>query len=189
MLKKILLLCVAAIGAGTMAFGQRVAVKTNLLYWATASPNVGVDVAVSDHSTLGLSVCGNPWTFGQDAKIQHFLVQPEYRYWFCGKYTRGFVLAHAIAGKYTVGGFTLPFDLFQSLQTHHYKGWAAGVGVGYGYAWYLGAHWNLEASIAVGYARTRYYRSDAPAYKRSRNYFGPTHVGISFSYLFNSKKL
>lgn len=189
MLRKILLLFVSAIGFGAAAFGQQVAVKTNLLYWAAATPNIGVEMAVSDHSTLGISGNYNPWTFGQDAKIQHWFVQPEYRYWFCGKYNRGFVAAHVIAGKYTVGGFKLPYDLSVSFHTHHYKGWAAGLGVGYGYAWYLGPHWNIEASIAVGYARLRYYRTDHPQYKISRNYFGPTQVGVTFVYLFNSRKL
>ena len=117
------------IGAATMAHGQRVAVKTNMLYWATASLNAGVDVAVSDRSTLGLSVSGNPWTVGSRAKIQHFFAMPEYRYWFCGKYTRGFLMVQALAGKYTVGGFKLPFDVFPSFREHHYKGWAAGAGI------------------------------------------------------------
>ena len=177
------------IGAATMAHGQRVAVKTNMLYWATASLNAGVDVAVSDRSTLGLAVSGNPWTVGSRAKIQHFFAMPEYRYWFCGKYTRGFLMVQALAGKYTVGGFKLPFDVFPSFREHHYKGWAAGAGIGYGHAWYLGAHWNLEASLAVGYARMRYHRTDHPETKVSRNYVGPTHIGVSFVYLFNSKKL
>ena len=189
MVKKFLFLCIAMIGAATMAHGQRVAVKTNMLYWATASLNAGVDVAVSDRSTLGLSVSGNPWTVGSRAKIQHFFAMPEYRYWFCGKYTRGFLMVQALAGKYTVGGFKLPFDVFPSFREHHYKGWAAGAGIGYGYAWYLGAHWNLEASLAVGYARMRYHRTDHPETKVSRNYVGPTHIGVSFVYLFNSKKL
>lgn len=189
MFRKFLLLIVSAIGLGAAASGQQVAVKTNLLYWATTTPNIGIEVAVSDHSTLGVSANYNPWVIGVDGKIQHWFVQPEYRYWFSGKFNRGFLAAHVIAGKYTVGGFKLPYNILPSFWTHYYKGWAAGFGVGYGYQWYLGNHWNLEASIAVGYARTKYYRTDNPSVKVSHNYLGPTQVGISFVYLFNSKKL
>ena len=37
--------------AGT-ASAQKVAVKTNALYWATTTPNVGMEFALSDRWTL-----------------------------------------------------------------------------------------------------------------------------------------
>ncbi len=169
------------------AKGQQVAVKTNALYWLTTTPNLGVEVALGDKSTLSLNANYNPWTIGSDNQIKHWLVQPEYRYWLCGKFTRSFFGAHLLYGRYNVGGFKLPFNVFPAFATHHYKGWAVGVGVSYGYQWYLGPHWNLEAMIGVGYVRTEYRRTDSRTYVQ-RNYFGPTEVGISFVYLFRSKK-
>lgn len=170
---------------------QQVAVKTNLLYWATTTPNIGVEMALSDHFTVSLSANYNPWTVNDHAMIQHWFVQPEIRYWLSGKFTRSFIGAHMIAGQYKLGGFKLPFNLFSSFQSHHYKGWAVGVGLTYGYQFYISPHWNLEASLGVGYARTKYDRYDLEGnydYTHSRNYFGPTHVGISFIYLFNARK-
>lgn len=113
------------------AKGQQVAVKTNALYWLTTTPNLGVEVALGDKSTLSLNANYNPWTIGSDNQIKHWLVQPEYRYWLCGKFTRSFFGAHLLYGRYNVGGFKLPFNVFPAFATHHYKGWAAGVGVSY----------------------------------------------------------
>lgn len=188
MKNKILLAALLTAGCWLGASAQQVAVKTNLLWWATTTMNLGAEVALSDHSTLNVTGNYNPWTVGQDGKLQHWLVQPEYRYWFSGKFTRGFVGVHLVGGQYELGGFKLPYNIFPSFHTNHYKGWAVGGGVSYGYHFYLGAHWNLEAVIGVGYARTRYSRSDCPGVKISRNYFGPTQAGISIVYLFNSNK-
>lgn len=189
--KKILLLLLAALCGCRSLSAQQVAVKTNLLYWATATPNIGAEMVLSDHSTVGLSVNFNPWTVNGHAKIQHWFVQPEYRYWINGKFTRHFLGAHLIAGQYKVGGFKLPFNVFSSFQSHHYKGWAVGMGVSYGYSFYISPHWNLEAVLGVGYVRTKYdcYDLDGNySHTRSRNYLGPTQVGLSFVYLFNSRK-
>lgn len=170
---------------------QQIAVKTNLLYWATTTPNLGIEVALSDHSTVSISANYNPWTVNGRAKIQHWFIQPEYRYWLSGKFTRSFFGAHLIGGKYDMGGFKLPLNVFSSFRTHHYKGWAAGFGVSYGYQFYISPHWNLEAVIGIGYVRTKYDRHDLDGkyeYTHSRNYFGPTQIGLTFVYLFNSKK-
>lgn len=166
---------------------QQVAVKTNLLYWATTTPNLGVEMALSRHSTLSLSANYNPWTIGEDGKIQHWFVQPEYRYWFTEKYTRGFIGVHILGGKYEVGGFELPFNI-KRFADHYYKGWAVAVGVNYGWQFYISPHWNLEATLGVGVVRTRYYRTDAPRTKVTRTIPVPTEIGLSFVYLFNSKK-
>ena len=59
--KKILPALLLAVCCWAGASAQQVAVKTNLLYWATATPNVGAEVAVGKHSTLGFSANYNPW--------------------------------------------------------------------------------------------------------------------------------
>lgn len=123
--KKILPALLLAVCCWAGASAQQVAVKTNLLYWAAATPNVGAEVAVGKHSTLGFSANYNPWTIGSDNKIQHWFIRPEYRYWVTEKYTRLFFGVHAIGGKFEVGGFKLPFigdKVFKGLQTNYYKG-------------------------------------------------------------------
>ncbi|MEG1700518.1 MAG: DUF3575 domain-containing protein [Alistipes sp.] len=188
MTKKTLLSLILALSCYLGASAQQIAVKTNLLYWATTTPNLGVEFALSNHSTVSISANYNPWTIGEDAKIQHWFIQPEYRYWLSEKFTRSFFGAHLIGGQFEIGGFKLPFNLLPNFATHHYKGSAIGGGISYGYHFYISPHWSLEAVVGVGYARLRYHRTDFPANKISRNYFGPTQAGISMVYLFNSKK-
>ena len=101
--KKILPALLLAVCCWAGASAQQVAVKTNLLYWAAATPNVGAEVAVGKHSTLGFSANYNPWTIGLDNKIQHWFIRPEYRYWVTEKYTRLFFGVHAIGGKFEDG--------------------------------------------------------------------------------------
>jgi len=186
--RKIVIAFVAAICCWTSVSAQQFAVKSNLLYWATATPNVGVELALNRHSTLSVSANYNPWVLGQDGKIQHWFVQPEYRYWLSEKFTRSYFGVHLIAGQFEIGGFKLPFNLFPNFQNHYYKGSAVGAGISYGYHFYISPHWNLEAMIGAGLVRIRYHRDDAPSVKKSRILPVPTEVGISFVYLFNSRK-
>lgn len=190
--KKIVLSLLLAICLGTGVSAQQYAVKTNLLFWATGTPNIGAEVALSDHSTVSLSASYNPWTFRGDNKLQHWFIQPEYRYWISEKFTRSFFGVHLIGGGYEVGGFKLPLGLAPSMRANYYKGWAVGLGVSYGYSFYISPHWNLETSLGVGYARTSYKLRSVATGRESkstaRNYFGPTQASITFVYLFNSKK-
>ena len=54
-------------------------VRTNLIWWATLTPNVGVDYQVSPRWTLGATFGLNPWSLSGDKKWKHFLVAPEVR--------------------------------------------------------------------------------------------------------------
>lgn len=178
----------------TGASAQRFAAKTNLLYWATTTPNLGVEVALSKHSTLSVTANYNPWTIGSDNKIQHWFIQPEYRYWLTEKFTRSYFGVHLIGGQFEVGGFDLPFGLLKRLQNRYYKGSVVGAGISYGYHFYISPHWNLEAMLGVGLARISYHaepvRGPKPASTPNRVRYLPipTEVGISFVYLFNSRK-
>ena len=60
---------------------SQLAVKTNLLYDATTTPNLGAEVRVGSKSTINLVYGLNAWSFKGDSKVKHWLVMPEYR---CG---------------------------------------------------------------------------------------------------------
>lgn len=71
---------------------------------------------------------------------------------------------------------------------YRYEGWGAGGGISYGYSFYLGKRWSLEANIGVGYVRLHYDKYDCvkcgeKVGTESRNYFGPTKAGISLIYI------
>ena len=42
---------------------QNVGLKTNLLYWATTSPNLGLEIGVGEQTTLDISAGFNPFKF------------------------------------------------------------------------------------------------------------------------------
>ena len=62
---------------------QNVAIKTNLLYDATATINAGVEVALAPKWSLDISGNFNAWSFSDGKRWKHWLVQPELRYWLC----------------------------------------------------------------------------------------------------------
>ena len=78
--QRMLLLLVSALFI-TPASAQDWRLKTNLAYWATTTPNIGVEKRLSDHWSLDLSTGWNPFTFRKNKKLKHIAVQTEMRYW------------------------------------------------------------------------------------------------------------
>ena len=87
------------------AYSQDFSLKTNALYWAAATPNIGLEVAVSNKVTLDVGGAYNPWTYSDDRKMRFWLVQPEARYWLCEKFEGHFFGVHLHGAQY-FGGFT-----------------------------------------------------------------------------------
>ena len=86
------------------AKAQDVAIKTNLLYDATATVNLGVEVGLAPKWTLDLSGNLNAWNHDENTKWRHWMAQPEARYWFCDRFSRHFIGFHALGGQYNFGG-------------------------------------------------------------------------------------
>lgn len=91
MKKRIFIALVALDSLICPALAQKTAVKTNLLYDATTTMNLGVEFGLSPKWTLDVSGNYNPWTFSKNKKWKHWLVQPEARYWFCNKMMGSFI--------------------------------------------------------------------------------------------------
>lgn len=164
-------------------YGQQTALKTNALFWATTTPNAGVEVGVTPQITVELWGAYNAWKYGNDMKLNLYLVQPEARYWFCRKFEGHFVGLHGHYGHFNIG--QIPF--ISGLKNHVLRGNLYGGGLTYGYHWALGDRWGMEAMIGAGYAYMKYDKfrcadcaERAGSYTRS--YFGPTRLGFSFIY-------
>ncbi len=190
---KLLLIPLLAILLYLPANAQKVALKSNLLYDATLSPNLGIEIGLAPRWTLDISGNVNLWTV-DGHKWKHWLVQPEARYWFCRRFAGHFVGLHAIGGQYNFGNLDIDMKLlgsdFSKLKNRRYQGWGAGAGVAYGYAWPVHPHWNIEAELGIGWIYTRY--DSYPCAKcgtklesnRPHNYFGPTKAAVNIVYLF-----
>ena len=55
------------------------ALKTNLIYGALTTLNLGFEVRLSKRSTLDVPFSYNPWVFSDNKRLNHIMVQPEYR--------------------------------------------------------------------------------------------------------------
>ncbi|MCH5181274.1 MAG: DUF3575 domain-containing protein [Prevotellaceae bacterium] len=125
--------------AGTV-HAQRIAVKTNALYWAALTPNMGFEFTLSRHFTLNIEGDFSPFDKIGQYGIKHGSLTPEVRYWFSGRpQTRHFV---GVAGMATM------YDL-QAKNTRH-SGDAFGGGVTYGYSYVLNRHWSIEGTVGLG---------------------------------------
>ena len=114
----VLVLFFAVFAVHTHMYGQNVAVKNNLLYDLTLTPNLSVEVGLAPKFTMDLQTGLNLFTLGDDKKLKHYLIQPELRYWFCERFNGLFVGAHAHGGQFNVGGFKLPFGWIPDMENH-----------------------------------------------------------------------
>ena len=193
MKKLLLILSFIALFSAKESSAQEWALKSNLLYDATTTINLGFETALAEKWTFDLSGNWNPVQFEDNMKWKHWLIQPEFRYWTCRKFGGHFFAAHLLGGQYNFGNIDglpnfLGSDLSQ-LADHRYEGWFAGAGVGYGYAWMLGKHWNLEAEIGVGAAYTNFEKYECPKCGKlvgtdDHIYYGLTKLAINLVYLF-----
>ena len=188
----IISLCIAIMSGEASA--QGIAIKSNVPYLATATPNLGLEVTLGPKWTLDLSGGYNPWTFSDNMKWKHWLVQPEARCWLCEKMGGHFFGAHLIGGQYNIGNINTSVKMlgtdFSALKEHRFEGWMAGAGIGYGYSWLLSRHLNLEAELGLGYVYSRYDRyqcvtcGSKEISDKSHNYVGPTKAAINLVYVF-----
>jgi len=128
------------------ASAQRLAVKTNVLSLAMATPDLGFELVTGEHMSLSISAYGthNPYwrdlSAGEDMNTSLFVIQPEVRYWFNGRpLTRFFAGVDAMAVSYD----------FPLMEVVH-KGNAAGAGLTAGYVFNITKRLDLEISTGAG---------------------------------------
>ena len=165
------------------------AIKTNLLYWATGTPNLAFEIGLGKKTSLDLMAGYNPWnldgTFDDNKKMVHWMVRPEFRYWLCERFNGHFFGLHAFYWKYNISERNIPM-LFD--KEFRYQGNAFGAGLSYGYHWAWSKHWGMEFNIGAGLAFLDYTKKDCVKcghevgeYKKT--YFGPTNLGIKLLFV------
>lgn len=182
-------LLIVAMLVAVSANAQQLGLKTNLLYWATTTPNVGLELQTGRKHSVQAFYDINPWKFNDNKSIRHWVVQPEYRYWFCQTFNGWFLGVHAMGGQFNAGGIELPFGMFKEFKDHRYEGWFVGGGLTAGYQWPLSKHWNLETSLGVGYDYIHYKKFECKTCGNKkgeghRNYVGPTKAAVELIYVF-----
>lgn len=133
-------------------------IRTNLIYLATSSPNIGIDIPVSEHISIGGNVGMKTWSrwlpWDNDSdnpkKWRHFLIAPEFRWWPKSVYEGWFTGADLIFTHYNVGGVTFPFGMYSKVKNNRLQGNFFGAGIFAGYSWYLSDRLRLEAEAGIG---------------------------------------
>lgn len=189
-------LCVLAVllsGVFIPVKAQDIAVKTNILYDATATINAGLEFGLAPKWTLDISGNLNAWSRDNHTKWKHWMIQPEARYWFCDRFSRHFIGAHLIGGAFNFGNINNNISFlgtdFSVLTDKRYQGYAYGGGVAYGFAFVLSRHLNLELEAGFGYMYLDYetYECDGCGRKIGdgvHHYVGPTKAAINLVYVF-----
>ena len=153
----VLLLCF-----GSLAYAQRnVAVRNNLIYDLTGTPNLGVDVRVSPHWTLGLTGGYRPWPTDdkKERKWRHLLIAPELRWWPDSTFHKGYWGTNLIYSHYNVGNVKFPLGLYKDVRDHRVEGDLFAIGLFYGRSWRISRYFRMEGELgaALGYAWFKKY--------------------------------
>lgn len=165
-------------------------VGTNLVWWAARGTiNGTLEFPLGGRTSIELAGGINRWNLagssGNNRKLTHWVVRPEFRFWFCERMAEGhFVGLHALYGQFNVGGVNI---LGMVDRRYRYEGQAAGVGVSYGYKLDLTQRWGMEFVAGVGGVAVRYTKSECakcglPVYRGRAFRVAPTNVGIKFTY-------
>ncbi|MBO7236290.1 MAG: DUF3575 domain-containing protein [Alistipes sp.] len=180
-------------GGVSQVRAQDWAIKTNIVYDATATVNIGAEVGLAKRWTLDISGNLNAWSKNDKTRWKHWMVQPEARYWFCDRFSRHFIGAHVITGAFNFGGIKNNISMlgtdFSVLSDKRYQGYAYGVGIAYGFAFMLSEHINLELEAGFGYMHLDYDIFECRNCGRrvgdaNHHYIGPTKAAINLVYLF-----
>lgn len=186
--RKFFLFILALAASLSGLYAQKVAIKNNLLYDATATPNLALEMALNRKMTLELGAGINWFDFSDNRKAKHLLIQPELRWWTCDVFNGHFLGVHAHGAQFNIGGWDIPVGRLEKFKDNRYQGYLYGGGASYGYQWLLSPRWNLETSIGAGYARVYYdkypcadcgTKIDDGVY----NYWGVTKAAVSLIYI------
>jgi hypothetical protein len=123
--RALLLMFFVLLIADSKLSAQEMALKSNLLYDATTTINLGYEAALNHKTTLDIGVSYNPWVLGhkwvgiegagdmfvekRSVRLKHFMVQPEVRWWMCEKFNGHYFGVHVHGGVFDVGAIKLPF--------------------------------------------------------------------------------
>lgn len=118
---------------------QRIAMSTDALQWALISPNLGLEVAVSQHHALAFSASTCPVKISDRLSVTHLSVSPQYKYWFRMPFYGHYAGADLMYSSYEIGG-----------SAYAGSGNLLALRGTYGYSLILGRRWNLIPNAGLG---------------------------------------
>lgn len=169
--------------------------STNILYDAAITPNVAFEIPMGKHWSLLVDYTFPWWVNRQNDRAWEIQkLDLGLRYWL-GRRRDAQHPYNQLTGHF----FGVDTGLgYYDIEPRHtgYQGEFLTAGLEYGYAWRLGEHWRMSAFVAAGWMGTRYrnYKGNEDdahllyQYDGRFIWWGPTKVGLSFQYIFISRK-
>lgn len=137
------------------------AIRTNLIYGASATPNIGLEFPIGAHFTVGANLGLKswprwlPWDNDREnpRKWRHILISPELRWWPGELYDRWFFGTDLLYSHYNVGSIKFPFGIYPDAYNYRLQGDLYALALFAGYSWHLTDNLRLEAEagVAAGY--------------------------------------
>lgn len=152
-------------------------VKTNLLKDAMCMPNLSVEFSTGSRTSLSLEVFGSKKVWGH--RFETIGAAPELRWWFGGRTFDRFFLGVGVKGMH--------YDF--AWKEERRRGDTAGLGLTFGYDFYLGRHFSIDLSAGIGamaYWQQHCFESDIAAplvYRENGINIVPYQVGVSLIYI------
>jgi len=165
------------------------ALKSNLILWGLASPNLAVERKINENFTAELLLGLKVGKAKQDKQSISYLIQPEIRYWLSRSFSGTSIGYHIYYAHYGAGDIVFPFQRKGLSGDNQYEGHLYGMGASLGYQWSINKHWNIEAVAGAGYTHLAYDKitwNNSWKNKKSLgyNYWGLTKASINLVYAF-----
>ena len=164
------------------SYGQKFALRNNLLYDATLTPNLGIEIGTDSAWSVGVNAGLNAWDLDKqkNKKWRHVLVSPYVRHYFGHR---------ADTVRYHLGVDTTHVKAEWRDTTVLRRLRYLEANLIYSYGWIMSRDWRIEAEagIAVGYAWFKEYecpRCGQFLGDNSRIFLLP-QLGINVVYIIN----
>lgn len=138
---KIVITVILLIAGRSSLSAQRIALTTNLVEDLVLTPNIGVDIVVSDKQSLTFDTSFAPYKLSQKFYNRRMSLKAGYKYWFKQAFYAHYVGFDALACSADI-----------RVGKSDFKEEYVGVGVGYGYSFIIGKRLNIVPSVGVGVA-------------------------------------
>ena len=161
------------------SFQQQLRLRTNVLPWLVAVPNIGAEYAIGDKWSATLDVWFCPWKISDRYSIKTVAIFPEGRWWINRNNKGSFLNVHL-----NLAWFNVRANAYRYQDTSRPL---LGAGIGYGYRLKLNDRWGFEFEIGAGMANIKYdrfYNVNNGALKDTRvsTYWGIDRLSIAFTY-------
>lgn len=160
------------------AKAQLLAVKTNALMDVAMVPNLGIEVATGNNTSLCVNGFASWSIYGMTAKT--YGVIPEFRYWLSGTPFSNFFIGGGVALAH--------YDI--TVSETRYNGATYGFGLNFGYDMWLSNHFTVEFHGGVGLYHLSHSRTgindilpEIPEINSKGWSVLPYQLGVSFVYI------